>query len=205
MSSRVVAPKAYSSATPRAISCCAQPIPSDAASSSITVTRLLTNPGVGVHQRGELRVFLAGDHHELESEATSVARLQRGRRPLGDQPALVDHRQPVDRLLRLHDVVGDQEDGGSLVAEPADLLPQQPAPQRVDVIGGLVEDDHPTGPNRHHHESDQTAHPAGELGPDRVTPLFELQLLDQLLAASSDGLVGTAADQPSEVDRLPAA
>ena len=183
MSSRVVAPRAYSSATPRAINCCAQAIPSDAAASSITVTRLLTNPGVGVNQRWELRVLLAGNHHELESETASVARLQRGRRSLGNQPAFVDDRQPVDRFLRLHDVVGDQEDGGAIVAEPANLLPQQPATQRVDVIGGLVEDHHPTRPNRHHRETDQTADAAGELGPDRVPPLFELEPLDQLLAA----------------------
>ena len=60
---------------------------------------------------------------------------------LGDDVAVVQDGEPVDRPLGLPYVVGHQEDRRAGLGQKTDLVPQQAPTYRVDVVGGLIEDD----------------------------------------------------------------
>ena len=100
-----MAPRAYSSATPASVNATAQAIPVAASVSAIVVTRLCPTRTGGPAHGGRAGVCLPGASITLQAQLRPVRRLQRRRRPLGHQSALVDDGQAVDRLLGLEDVV----------------------------------------------------------------------------------------------------
>ena len=128
--------------------------------------------------------------------------LELGRRPLGDDAAAVEDRQPVHRPLGLDDVVGDQEHGRALVGKRPHLLPEQPAPDRVDVVGRLVEDDDPAGDDGGHRERHEPLDAAGQLRAVGPAPLLERQRLDEALAPLADRGRARASQPADELDRL---
>ena len=132
----------------------------------------------------------------------AVLGLERARGAFGDQPPAGDDGQAVHRLLGLHHVVGDQEDRAALLPEGADLVPQQPAAQGVDVVGGLVQDHHPPRLDRHHGEADQPLDPSRQLLAHGVAPLADVQRLDELVGAAAHGRSVAAADPPGQLDGL---
>ena len=67
--------------------------------------------------------------------------LELGRRALGDDLAVVDDGDPVAERVGLVEVVGGEEDGHALVAQPAHLVPHVGAALRVEAGGRLVEED----------------------------------------------------------------
>src|SRR5207302_6134815 len=79
----------------------------------------------------------------LELEGHSVGpdtRFQIRRRPLNDDPPVVDDRDPVAEPIRLLHVVRGKEHGGALAADSLELLPESGAALRVEALGRLVED-----------------------------------------------------------------
>ena len=85
--------------------------------------------------------------------------------------------------LGLDHVVGHQQHGVALVGEHAHGIPEQAAPHRIDIVGGLVEDDHAAGHDGRHGERDEPLDAAGELLAVGVEPLTDVQRLDEPLAA----------------------
>jgi hypothetical protein len=88
---------------------------------------------------------------------------------------VVEDGQPVDGSFGLDDVVGHEQDGRAFVRERSNLGPQQPAAHRVDVVGGLVEDDQPARLDGGHAERNEPLDAAREAGAVRVAPLAEVQ------------------------------
>ncbi len=56
-----------------------------------------------------------------------------------DDLAVIDHSDPICKLLRLFDVVGRQDDGDALFAQRLDHIPHILAQFDVDAGRGLVE------------------------------------------------------------------
>jgi hypothetical protein len=98
--------------------------------------------------------------------------------------------------------VGHQQDGRALVGERPNLLPEQPPPDRVDVVRGLVEHDHPAGDDGGHREGDEPLHPAGESRPVGVHPLAQRQRFHQAVAPHADVGRSTPAQPADQLDRL---
>ena len=62
---------------------------------------------------------------------------------LGDDPAAVEHRDPVGELVGLLQVLGGEEDRDAAGDQLADHLPHGPAAARVEPGGRLVQEDDP--------------------------------------------------------------
>ena len=70
-----------------------------------------------------------------------ISRLSAVGRALGDDLAVVHDRDPVAERVGLFEVVGGDEDGHALGAQPADLVPHVGPALRVEAGGRLVEED----------------------------------------------------------------
>ena len=118
---------------------------------------------------------------EVEPDvAAGDAALQLGRGSFGDDPALVEHRDPVGQLVRLVEVLGGEQDGDAGRGELADDLPHGEAAARVQAGGGLVEEDHPGLADEGHRQVEPSSHPA-RVGRQRlVRGVGEVELLQQL-------------------------
>jgi hypothetical protein len=100
---------------------------------------------VGSSRREELRRRPQQvETRKVESDvAIGGAALQLGRGSFGDDPALVEHRDPVGQLVGLVEVLGGEQDGDPGRNEPTNDLPHGATATRVQAGGGLVEEDHP--------------------------------------------------------------
>src|SRR5690606_40915118 len=116
--------------------------------------------------------------------------------PLRHDPPVGYHRQTVDRLLGFEDVVGHENHPDPHLAQPADLIPQEPAAQGVDVVRRLVEDHEATGYHRHHHEPDEAADATREPGTQGVPPFLRLGRFHQLAGPGVGPAPVTSADPP---------
>ena len=119
--------------------------------------------------------------------------LQLGRSSFGDDPPLVEHRDPVGQLVRLVEVLGGEQDGDSVRGELADDLPHGEAAARVQAGGGLVQEDHPGLTDEGHGEVEPPSHPA-RVGRQRlVRGVGEVELLQQLGHPPLPGLAAEVA------------
>ena len=100
---------------------------------------------------------------ELEADVTrrGSRRLSSSGRALGDQPAAVEHRDPVGELIGLLQVMRGEEDRHAAVHEIADDPPHGAAAARVEAGGRLVEEDDPRIADQGHREVEPAAHAAG--------------------------------------------
>jgi len=81
---------------------------------------------------------------EVESDvAAGNAALQLCGGSFGDDPALVEHRDPVGQLVCLVEVLGGEQDGDPRRSKLTNDLPHGAAAARVQAGGGLVEENHP--------------------------------------------------------------
>ena len=78
----------------------------------------------------------------------------------GDDPAVVEDRDPIRELVGLVEVLGGEEDGDAAAGELADVVPHLPAAARVEPGRGLVEEDHPRRADQCHGQVEPAAHPA---------------------------------------------
>jgi hypothetical protein len=98
---------------------------------------------------------------EVESDvAARDAALQFGGGSFGDDPALVEHRDPVGQLVCLVEVLGGEQDGDPGGGQRADDLPHGATAARVQAGGGLVEEDHPGPADESHRQVEPSPHPA---------------------------------------------
>ena len=152
------------------------------------------------HSRGRLDPP-AGSPADLQDEGRSVAGHECCRGPLGDDVTVVQDGEPVDRPLGLPHVVGHQEDRRAGLGQKADLVPQQAPAYRVDIIGGLIEDDQAPGDDGAHGEGSQTGNTAGDLLRGSPRPLPQVEGLDELLGAPARLTRAPSSHTPHEVDR----
>ena len=108
------------------------------------------------------------------------ARLQRVRRPLGDEPAGGDDADAVGELLGLLEVLRGEEDGRAVVVERAHLAPQRAAARRVQAGRRLVEEQHARPVHEREREVEPPPHPAGVAADAAVAGLREPDALEQL-------------------------
>ena len=133
-----------------------------------------TLPSLG-HLQGE-RVVVAGGGGEERAAAVRRAsgsancsrmwppgmrRLSSSARALGDDPAVVQHRDPVGQLVGLVQVLRGQEDRHAAGHELADDLPHGAAAARVQPGGRLVEEDQPRVADQGHGQVEAAPHAAG--------------------------------------------
>jgi hypothetical protein len=85
----------------------------------------------------DLRIAGHADRDDVSGDLT----LEVLRRALRGNPAVVDDDQSVAQRVRLVEIVGGQEDGHALLAQPAHLDPQVRPALRVEAGGRLVEED----------------------------------------------------------------
>ena len=86
--------------------------------------------------------------------------LELRRRALGDDPAVVEDRDPIGEPVRLLEVLRGQEDRDAAVDEVADDLPHRPAAARIEPGRRLVEEDDPGIADEGHREVELALHPA---------------------------------------------
>ena len=89
-----------------------------------------------------------------------ICRLQLLRRPLGDDPAVVDDRQAVAQLVGLLEVLRGQEDGRALGVDAAHLVPDRQPRGRVEPGRRLVEEQHLGRVDERAGEVEPPLHPA---------------------------------------------
>ena len=98
---------------------------------------------------------------EVESDvAAGDAALQLGGGSFGDDPALVEHRDPVGQLVCLVEVLGGEQDGDPSRSELTNDLPHGATAARVQAGGRLVEEDHPGPIHKGHRQVEPSPHPA---------------------------------------------
>ena len=92
----------------------------------------------------------------------AVAVRQLAARPLGDDLAVVDERDPVAQLLGLFEVVRRQQDRRAPRVDPLDVVPQLEPQLDVDAGGRLVEDQQPRAVHQRPREDQPALHAARE-------------------------------------------
>ena len=75
----------------------------------------------------------------------------------------IDSRTPNSRSAVALSARSHQEDRRPGLGQKTDLIPQQAPAYRVDIIGGLIEDDQAPGDDGAHGEGRQTGNTAGDL------------------------------------------
>src|SRR5262249_31729940 len=100
---------------------------------------------------------------------------------LGDDLALLDHRDAVADRVGLEHVMRRQEDGRALVREPAHEAPQLPSADRVEPDGRLVEKEHLWLVEQTASEVQALLHAARVTLDLVVLPALQVQDLEELL------------------------
>jgi hypothetical protein len=125
-------------------------------------------------------------------------------RALGDDPALIDDREPIGERVGLLEVVGREEDGRAGLAQVLDLLPHARPRLRVEAGRGLVEEEDlgPVDDAEPHVEA--APHAAGVRPGRPVGGRLEVELLEDLDRAGP-GLGDRHPVEPALQDELTAA
>jgi len=126
-------------------------------------------------------------------------------RPLGDHPAVVDHRDPVGQLVGLVQVLGGQQHRGPAGDEPPDALPDLVAAARVQPGGGLVKEQHRRGQDEAGGQVEPPPHPARVLLDRLAAGVAEPEPLQQLVGAAAGGAGAQVVEAAEQDQVLPAA
>ena len=103
-------------------------------------------------------------------------------RALAHDAAVVDDRDAPGQLVGLLEVLGGEEDGGALGVEPAHLLPEGDAADRIEPGGRLVEEQHLRLVHERQREVEAPAHAAGVGADPAVGRAGETDALEQHVA-----------------------
>ncbi len=121
---------------------------------------------------GPLRVHL--DHLAAEDGlAQLVGRVER------DQPAIHDHRDVV-AVLGLGDVLRRDEQRASLVAQPAQLVPDGLAQHRIDAGGRLIHEQHIRAVHEGAGELEPALHATGQVAREPMPRVGQLHHLERV-------------------------
>ena len=118
-----------------------------------------------------------------------------------DDASTIEDHEAVDHALGLADVVRDEQHARTGIGQRPDLVPEQASPDRVDVVGGLVEHDQSAGEDRRHAERREACDAAGDLLRRGVRPRADVERVDEVLGARGDLRPAPAADPADELDR----
>src|SRR5215213_6027681 len=128
------------------------------------------------------RQLLAADQLQVRVlEARDAVRVgELPARPLGDDPAVVDERDPVAQLLGLFEVVRREQDRRALGVDPLDVVPELEPQLDVDARGRLVEDQQPRPVHQRAREDQPPLHPARQRARAVVALGRERERVEQL-------------------------
>ena len=87
--------------------------------------------------------------------------LELGEGAVGDDPSLVQDRDPVGELFGLVQVLRGEQHRRALPGELLDAVPHLDASLRVEPGGRLVQEDHRRVPDQAHRDVQAAAHPSG--------------------------------------------
>jgi hypothetical protein len=102
---------------------------------------------------------------------------------LGDQPPVVEDRDPVGEFVRFLQVLRREEDRDATSDEAADDLPHGASAARVEAGGRLVEEDDARVTDQAHREVEPTPHAAGVGAGRLVGCLDQIESLEQVACA----------------------
>jgi hypothetical protein len=140
--------------------------------------RLVVAHRLPEHAGGRLQPVRVGEPEADVAAGDAALELVRG--ALGDQPAVVEQRDPVGELVGLLEVLRGEEDGGPAGHQLADELPHGAAAARVQAGGGLVQEDDPRVADQGHRQVEPPLHPAG-VGAGRLPAgVGQVELVEQL-------------------------
>ena len=144
------------------------------------------------------RLRRVGALDQLDAEARGAdLGLELGGGALGDLPAAIDDGDPVGQRVGLVEVLGGQQDRGSLGDQVADRVPHLAAVPGVEAGRGLVEEDQCGPGDQAGREIEAAAHAAGELRDGSVGGLGQVELREQVVAGAV-GLLGGQSLQATE-------
>ena len=103
---------------------------------------------------------------------------------LGDDPAVVDHRDAVGEPVGLVEVLGGEQHRGAVGDPPFDRLPEADAAARVEPGGRLVEEEDRRPRDQRRGEVEAAAHPARVGAHQAVGGVAEVEALQQLGGAA---------------------
>ena len=147
----------------------------------------------GERRRRGLGVGLVGQRDQQPLPADG--RLELGRRPLGDDLAAVDDRDPLGEHVRLVEVLGGEQQGGAVGDQLADDVPHQRAGARVEAGRRLVQEQHRRTADQRGRQVEPPPH-AARVGLDRPAGRGgQVELLEQLVRPLPGGPRG----QPAEL------
>ena len=152
------------------------------------------DPAVAGHLEGQVLVVAAdraeclGGQVEFGQAAEAQAHvaagnqlLQFGRSALGDEPALVQHGDPVGQLVGLLQVLRGEQDGDTVLADQVvDDLPHGAPAARVEPGGWLVQEDDPGLADQRHGQIQPPPHAPGISSQRFAGRLGQIEFLQQL-------------------------
>ena len=156
---------------------------------------------VGSERRDEPLAVGLLDRDRMDARQPDLG-LERLRRPLGDDVAVVDDPDPVREHVRLLEVLRRQEDGDAVLAgEPGDLVPRGRAALDVEPGRRLVEEEDPRPVHEREREVEPPLHPARVAADLAIGRLVEADAVEQLLRALPCGRRGRSpAASPAGAD-----
>jgi hypothetical protein len=137
------------------------------------------------------RQLLVPAHGDLEALAAD-ARLQLGRRPLGGDPAVVEHDDVVGQAVGLLQVLRGEQQRRAVADEVAEQAPQLDAAAGVQARRRLVEEEHGRRRDEARGEVEAAAHAAGERLDEAIGGVGQAETLEELGGAG-------AHDRPRQV------
>src|SRR3954452_4831068 len=144
-----------------------------------------------VQQRGRVLGLARDDLARLVAPRHAVARgarAERGRRPLGDEPPLLDDRDAVAERLGLVEVVRREQDGLAEVLQRAHDVPRRAASGGVEAGRRLVEEDQLGVADEGEREVEAAELAAAERPRVRIGLLAEARELDHLVYVARGGV-----------------
>nr|WP_281273524.1 hypothetical protein [Euzebya pacifica] len=136
-------------------------------------------------------------------DVTAEGRLQLVGGALGDQRPVVDHGDAVGQLVGLLQVLGGQQQGGSVAHELGDQLPQLDARPRVQAGGRLVQEQHTRTADEAGRQVEASPHATG-VGLDGAGRcLGQADALQHLVGASGSFCLAQAVEPADHDEVLP--
>ena len=144
-------------------------------------------------------------HAEGDLEAGPAgAGLELPRRPVGDDPAVVDDHDAVGQLVGLVEVLGGEEQGHAAGHQLADDVPHADPAGGVEPGGRLVEEEHRRSGHEPGRQVETPPHAAGVTRQDAVGRIGQVELLEEF-GGPSLGVRPAQAAQLSDHDEVLAA
>ena len=125
--------------------------------------------------------------------------LELGERPVRDDPALVEDRDPVGELLGLVQVLGGEQHSRAAAGELLDAAPHLEAGLGVQPGGRLVEEDHGRIADEAHGDVQAAPHAAGVGGHATAGRIRQLEAVQQIVGYAAGVLLVPQARHQHEV------